>query len=345
MGQLSFFEMGRRYEFLIVAGNPLERLKKLVPWEIFRKPIEKELRGASQSEAGRKPYDAVMMFKILVLQRLYALSDQQTQYQINDRLSFQIFLGLEADDMVPDQKTIWLFREQLTKCGLVEKLFKLFEKNLKENGYRAQKGSLLDASIVEVPIQRNKNDENKRLKEDKVPEEWKEEPNKLRQKDVDAKWTKKHGKSYYGYKNHVNADRKHKIIREYKVTPASTNESVVAEELIDEDNTNKTVWADSAYDTQKIHQEFKDRGYKDKIQRKGRNHNPLSERQRRANETRAKVRKFVEHVFGFQVNSMKADFIRTVGVLRATAVIGLNNLVYNLTRFARFESLKLRSTA
>lgn len=340
MGQLGFFDVERRYNELKKGGNPLEPLESVIRWEIFRKPLKRLFWSEKKSEAGRKPYDYLFMFKILVLQRLYGLSDEQMQYQINDRLSFQKFLDIGPEDMVPDAKTIWLFRERLTQAGLVEKLFSRFEEHLNDKGYTAQKGTLVDASIVQVPIQRNKDDENKSIKAGEVPEEWKENPNKLEQKDVDARWTKKYGKSFFGYKNHINVDRKYRMVRAYTVTSASAHESSVAKEILNTANTNKTAWGDSAYDTEEIRNYLFEKGVKVRIQRQSRSTYRITKRQARANKAWSLVRRKVEHVFGYQVNTMKANYIRSIGLRRAKATIGLNNLVHNIMRYLQVQGFR-----
>src|SRR5690606_13531030 len=104
---------------------------------------------------GRKPYDVVAMFKILILQSLYNLSDHQIEFQVKDRLSFMNFLGLSLGDRVPDETTVWLFREQLKAAELIDPLFEQFEAFLNEAGFQAQKGQIIDASIVPAPKQRN----------------------------------------------------------------------------------------------------------------------------------------------------------------------------------------------
>jgi IS5 family transposase len=187
------------------------------------------------------------MFKMLVLQSLYNLSDDQTEFQVRDRLSFQRFLRLSPEDTVPDAKTLWLFREQLARHGLDEKLFRRFDEQLWQSGLMPRGGQIIDASLVNVPKNRNTRDENKQIKEGKTPESWDDKPNMKRQKDEDARWTKKHGKSYYGYKNHINIDKEHKLIRRYGVTDASVHDSQVFDELLDDDNGNRSIWADSAY--------------------------------------------------------------------------------------------------
>ena len=169
-GQAGFWDIDERYVRLSEAGDPLEKLNAVVPWEVFRKPLAKALKRSDGAKGGRPPYDPVMMFKIMVLQALYSLSDDQAEFQIQDRLSFMRFLGLGLGDRVPDAKTIWLFREHLTQAGAVENLFARFDKHLTKAGYLAMGGQIVDATIVAAPKQRNTDAEKADIKAGKVPE-------------------------------------------------------------------------------------------------------------------------------------------------------------------------------
>jgi IS5 family transposase len=198
-------------------------------------------------------------------------------------MSFTRFLRLGIEDRVPDGTTLWLFREALGKAGLIEKLFKRFSRHLEAKGYIARGGQMVDATIVPVPKQRNSRQENDAVKVGKTPKEWKKNPAKNRQKDKDARWTKKHGKSFYGYKNHVNADAKHKLIRHYQVTDASVHDSRKFDGLLNKANTSADVYADSAYRSAAIEAKLKARGLRSRIhQRASRNH-ALSKAQETAN--------------------------------------------------------------
>ncbi len=115
---------------------------------------------------------------------------------------------------------------------------------LSERGYQAKAGQMVDASIVPVPRQRNTREENAAIKGGELPEGWEDNPARRRQKDTDARWTKKHGKSYFGYKNHINVDNKHKLIRKFTVTDAATHDSQLLAEVLDEANTGASVWTD-----------------------------------------------------------------------------------------------------
>ena len=204
MGQPGFFDADKRLAALSKKGDPLEAIAALVPWESFRADIEAVVltpEPEKKSSAGRKPFDAIVMFRMLLLQSLYNLSDEQIEYQVRDRMSFTRFLGLEFEDDIPDGTTLWLFGEKLAQAGLVEKLFERFNQHLNAKGYIARGGQMVDATIVPVPKQRNSREENETVKRGETPAAWEEKPAKNQQKDKDARWTKKHGKSFFGYKN------------------------------------------------------------------------------------------------------------------------------------------------
>ena len=174
----------------------------------------------------RKPFDAILMFKILILKSLHNLSDEETERQIRDRLSFRDFLGLAFSDIVPDAKTIWLFGEQLKEHRLERAVFDRFNEVLDAKGFKAKSGTIVDSSLVEVPKQRHTEEENEQIKSGEIPESLSSNPHVLAQKDTDARWTQKSGVSYFGYKDHVFADEEYKFIRDYAVTDASVHDSV-----------------------------------------------------------------------------------------------------------------------
>jgi transposase, IS5 family len=341
MPQPGFFDLDDRYEKLSQSGDPLVQLNEIIPWGEFRPLLRKALHKAKKSNAGRKPFDSILMFKILVLQSLYNLSDAQTEYQIRDRFSFLRFLSLKVEDKIPDEKTIWLFREQLKESKALEKLFNAFDKHLVKQGFAARTGMMVDASIVEVPKQRNSREDNQKIKEGKTPEEWKENPNQLRQKDVEARWTRKNNQNYYGYKNHVNVDVQHKIIRKFTVTPASQGDITCLSQLLDENNLDKKIWGDKAYRSDAAEGMLKEKGYESRIHYRARVGNWISEEHKRWNHRYSKIRARVEHVFGFICNSMKGHYIRGIGLARASFRIGMNNLVYNFCRYK--QCLQARS--
>jgi len=189
----------------------------------------------------------------------------------------------------------------------------------------------VDASLVSAPVQRNTRDENATIKKGDIPDGW--SANKLRQKDVDARWTKKNGRNHYGYKNHISIDAGHKLIRKYDVTDAASHDSNVFEDILDKNNSSRDVWADSAYRSCERIDSLDAMGYREHIQRKGYRDKPLSEREKRGNRTRAKIRARVEHIFGVQAKRAGSLIVRTIGLWRARSKIGLRNLAYNIDRY------------
>lgn len=351
-GQQGFFDLDERYGALSAAGDPLEKLAGVVNFEVFRYLLEKALNRSDRSKGGRPPYDSVLMFKVLVLQALYGLSDDQVEFQIRDRLSFMGFLGLGIADKVPDAKTVWLFRELLTAAGAVDKLFAVFEARLEASGYLAMSGQIVDASIVAAPKQRNTDGEKQAIKEGRIPEGWKDEPAKLRQKDTDARWTVKFSKAKpckdgqpqrdlaipaFGYKNHISTDKRHGLIRKWTVTDAAAHDGARLPELLDEDNTASTVWADTAHRSKKNETHMAKNGFVSQVHRKKPKGKPMLQRLSKANGRKSKVRALVEHVFAAQKGPM-ALFIRTIGIARAKTKIGMVNLVYNMKRLVWLEA-------
>jgi IS5 family transposase len=340
MGQPGFFDLENRYAGLDAHGDPLVAINAAVPFEMFRVKLKTALiKGGlrrsdveRKSAAGRKPWDEVLIFKVLVLQALYNLSDEAMEYQLRDRLSFMRFVGLGLEDAVPDAKTLWLYREALVKTGAIDALFDLFDGYLKAKGYLAMGGQIIDATIVAAPRQRNSRDDNAAVKAGETPQDWENQPAKNRQKDKDARWTKKHGRSHFGYKNHVCIDRQHKLVRRFAVTSASVHDSQKLDDLLDPANTASTVWADSAYRSKEAEEKLAARGFKSRIHRRGNRGKPLTARQEAANKTRSSVRARVEHVFGSQHTSMGGKLVRTIGIARAKMKVGMQNLAYNMRR-------------
>lgn len=270
------------------------------------------------------------MFKIVILQKLYNISDDQTEYQINDRLSFMRFLGLELKDKVPDSKTIWLFKEKLIEAKVSKKLFEKFGKELARNNLIGKEGTIIDATIVEAPIQHNSKDENEQIKNGKIPEQWQEAKNKakLSQKDCDARWTKKHKRNYYGYKDHIKIDKKSKLILKATVTAANVHDSRELKNLVERED--ERLYADSAYIGEEIDRILKAKGIEGQICERGARGKPLTKKQKIGNRKKSKIRARVEHVFGFMTNSMKDIYVRTIGLARATFSIIMMNLTANL---------------
>ena len=242
------FESENRELRLNEMGNPLEVLSQYVDFEIFRPTLESALfTGERKSNAGRPPIDCVLMFKVLFLQRYYGLSDHQIEYQIVDRTSFRKFLGIECVDDVPDEKTVWKYRELLTNTGVYDKLFSEFHSFMESKGLQFNEGRIIDASFVIAPRQRNTRDENEQIKQGAGNKLWNDNPHKKCHKDVDARWTKKRDETFYGYKQHTKVEKRNKIILSYDTTSAEVHDSKGFEGLLDEKDEGKDLYLDAGY--------------------------------------------------------------------------------------------------
>ena len=328
-GQVGFFDVDDRLKRLSDLGDQLDTFARIVDFELFRPDLLRALAYSSGTQGGRPPFDPVMMFKILVIQAANTLWDERTEFLINDRLSFMRFLGLS--DRVPDARTIWLFREKLTKAGAIQQLF-----------------DRLDASLIAAPKQRNTREEWEMLKQGEVPAAWQKKPAKLRQKDRQARWTVKFTKARpradgskppvdiaipsFGYQNHIAIDRRFGLIRRWQVTDAAAYEGArLREGLLDRTNTASAVWPDAAYRSKENEAYLARFGFVSRIHRKKPHGRPMPERTRRANAVKSAVRSRVEHVFAEQKHRMGL-LVRTIGIARARLKIGMANLVYNLKR-------------
>lgn len=321
-------------EKLSELGNPLAELSRLVDFEMFRPTLEAALfTEERKGPAGRRPTDCVLMFKILVLQRYYGLGDRQTQYQIIDRSSFREFLGICDVGDVPDEKTVWAFRERLVKAGAFDALFDSFSAFLGDKGLSLSEGRIVDASFVVAPRQRNTHAENKQIKEGCGGELWADKPHKKRHKDTDARWAQKGKEAYYGYKQHAKVGEKTKLILSYGTTDASVHDSKGHEALLDDTDRGQTLLLDAGYaGTEPIAERH---GMTPIICDKGVRNHPLTEEQKASNRAKSKIRCRVEHVFGFMEQSMRGLLVRSVGIARAKANTALTCLVYNICRYGQ----------
>ncbi len=322
---------------------------------MFRPTLEDALLTKEcKSMGGAKPIDVVQLFKVLLIKRYYDLSDFQTEYQIKDRVSFRQFLGIQTVDDVPDEKTIWACQNKLTKTGVFDRLFDDFRDFLDGKGLSFNEGKIIDATFVEAPRQRNTREENKQIKEGHGADLWTPQPgddeptkkhkrNKKRHKDTDARWTKKGGKNYYGYKDHVKVDKKTKLIETYDVTPANVHDSNVIAPLLREKDKGQKLYLDSSYEgKEEIIERY---GMQPVICEKGCRYRSLTEEQRKQNHTKSKTRCRVEHVFGFMDGAMNGAVVRTIELMRAKANRALTNLVYNIFRFVQISKYALELIA
>ena len=309
-GQVSFVEA------LMPSGwghnDRLERLTQLVKWYRF----EKLVGGLRGEGPGRPGYGPLSMFKALLLQSLYGLSDAELEAALLDRLSFRRFVGLSLEDEVPDHTTLCRFRNRLIEEGLLEKLFAELDRQLDKAGVILKRGTMLDATLIETGAA--------------SPPKGDAEPT-----DAEARFAKRSGKPgfTYGYKAHVGVDEGSWIIRSVITTPANINDTTPADALIRGDE--KAVWGDAAYHTHARERELKARGVKARLMRRPNKHHPkLPPRLARYNRLIARRRAAVETTFATLKRRMGLTAIRYIGLTKAHAQVLLAAMAFNLRRWA-----------
>ena len=260
---------------------------------------------------------------------------------------------VRVSDRVPDAKTIWMFREWLTRAGAIDRLFRRFDAAIRAAGYIAMSGQLVDSSLVAAPKQRNTRDEKQAIKAGKSAHEiWPDRPAKARQKDVDARWTIQTGKARpdperralldiaiptFGYKAHTSIDRRYRLIRCWEVTDASRHDGqLLRQGLLDPTNTGADVWADTAYRSQQNETFLERHGFISHIHRRRRPGRPLPAHIRRGNATRSRDRARVEQMFAVQKQVMGL-IVRTIGLARARTKIGMADLAFNIRRLVQLR--------
>ena len=309
-GQPSFVEA-----FLATkgGGGQLDRLHDLVKWYRFEKLIGHLRDGAGP---GRPGYPVLVLFKALLVQSLYGLSDRELEEALDDRLSFRRFVGLSLEEPVPDHTVLNRFRGRLVAEGLLEKLFAELDRQLEKAGVILKRGTMLDATLIEAASGR---------------------PTDTRpSKDADAAFAKRTGKagSTFGYKAHVGVDEGSGLIRTVITTPANVNDTVPADELIRGDE--GAVWADAAYHTHAREAALKARGVKARLMRRPNKHHPrLPPRLARYNQLIARRRAAVETTFATLKNRMKLTRIRYRGLAKAAGQVLMAAIAFNLRRWAR----------
>jgi len=333
--QSNLFDILSHVDTASQRKSSLDRLV-VIDWESFRPVLEERLAYGDQKKGGRIPWCPVLMLKVLVLQRFFDLSDEETEFQILDRFSFLRFLGLRPGDGAPDHATIWAFKERLGEDGMLA-VFELFNDQLRGQGLIASCGKIIDASFVEAPKQRNTRTENAQIKAGERPESFDAKPRRGCQKDTDARWVKKNEQTYYGYKNHVKVDAASKFIETFTVTDAAVHDSQPVEELLRESDRDTVLWADSAYIGPIIAALLERFDMLANICEKGTSVRPLDRKQKRDNKERSRVRARVEHAFG-RIAQLGGDRFRRIGKRRCRFETALTNLTYNLDRFAMFHS-------
>jgi len=294
------------------ANAALDRLAGLVKWYRFEKLIG-HLRD--EGGPGRPGYPVLVLFRAVLLQSLYGLSERELEEALGDRLSFKRFVGLSLEDATPDHTVLNRFRNQLVEQGLLEKLFGELDRQLENAGVILKRGTMLDATLIQAVSAPPKEDR----------------PSN----DPDARFAKRQGKSgsTFGYKAHVGVDEGSGLIRAVLTTPANVNDTTPADALIRGDEA--VVWADAAYDTHARRARLKAEGKKPRIARRPNRHHPeLPPRLKRYNLLIARRRAQVETTFATLKRRMRLTCIRYVGLIKATGQVLLASIAFNMRRWA-----------
>lgn len=333
--QLSLFDETKRKKKLTKMGDVLQQINEVVDWNAFRGVLDSVFPKKDKPKGGRPPFDSLLMFKILIIKRLYNLSLDQTEFQINDRISFMRFLGLGLENTVPDAKTIWNYENTLANNEAGRQLFDLFFSQLLQKGYITRAGSIVDASFIEAPKRKNTKEQREALKHGEIPEEWNdpEHPQKLMQRDTDATWTVKNREAHFGYKDTVKVDLDSKLITDYRATNASTNDAKAAEGIFTKED--KVAYGDAAYPFIDLPENVESQ-----ICASPTKCHPLSEKQKEANHQKAKKRCRVEHVFAGMVQMVGGTSLRCKSLVRAEFNIALLNMIYNMRRLISLNALQ-----
>jgi len=296
-------------------NEALERLARDVKWYRF----EKLLGRLKPEGAGRPPFDPLLMFKALLLQQWYHLSDAELEEALNDRMSFRRFLGLSLEDASPDHTTLCRFSNRLAEARLAEKLFAEFERQLERHGLLLKRGTMIDATLVETPFRPGREDEADKGATPPV--------------DADAALTARQGRrgTHYGYKVHAGVEVETRLIRRLVLTPANINETTIADALVCGDE--RAVYADKAYAKKARRAWLRSLRIKDRIMHKSWGGGPsLRASQKRHNALIAPIRAQVEGVFATLKRWMGFDRVRYVGLAKNTAHLHLVGLAYNMKR-------------
>ena len=336
MIKTSLFSAAEREAKLDQLGDVLAQLTEHVDFGQLAAAIDDAAPRPQRLQGGRPPFPTELMVRVLMIQQLYNLSDEQMEFQLLDRLSFQRFVGLRNSSQIPDAKTIWAFKERLLRAGASDTLFAAANQQLAQQGFIARGGQMIDASLVPAPRQHFTKDEKSVLGENALPAAWR--PATRRQKDIEATWTKKHGKSYFGYKFSSSVDKRYKFIRKIVVSTASEHDTLHFERVLDLSNTSADVYADKGYVDKGREDKLNSQGWRLHIQRKAKPGKRLSDCQKRRNTRIAKIRARVEHPFA-ALAQMGGKQLRVIGLARANFQLHCKAACYNLRRLLNLKRM------
>lgn len=302
-------------EALVCGGGNarLERITQLLDWPA----LSQALSGVYGSRTGRPSYAPIVLFKVLLLQGWYGLSDPMMEEALGDRLSFRRFCGLGLDERVPDHSTISRFRSLLAEHGLAEQLFALVERQLDARGLMVKAGTLIDATLIDAA----------------AAEPHRQKGGGRSQADPDARWMKRpDGSARFGYKLHIAVDHGSNIVRRAILTPANVADVDKGHELVIGDE--RAVYADKGYVGPRMRARLQAAGIKDRVQHRRWKDRPLTPRQIRRNKLIGNVRGRVEGVFGTLKRSFGLARMHLMGLARNTAATLMTLIAWNLDRAA-----------
>lgn len=308
----------------------LAAMDELIDIAAIAKQVDVACPRPDRSKGGRPPYATEIMVRLLFIQSLYNLSDEDCEYQVLDRMSFQHFCRLAGALNIPDARTLWSFKQRLSQGGLGgHAIFEAVSQQLHQHGYIPRGGQIVDASIVQAPITQANSQEREALNQGQAPQGW--SAKKLRHTDRDARWTKKHGKAFYGYKLHANTDGRYKLIRKVKVTAANVDDGQTLRHVLDNVNTSARLMADRGYDSQANRDLLKDKHLRDDIARRAKPGQQARQRLDARNKTINRSRARVEHVFA-GLEQLGGKVVRAMTLARNELAILVKCAAYNAKR-------------
>ena len=322
MGQLSFAD--NLVADVVEANTTVDQIAGLVDWTEIS-GLLRDLRGGAM---GAPAYPALILFKALLLQQWYGLSDPELEDALRDRLSFRRFLGVSLSERLPDHSSLWRFREQLTESRLADRAFAMITAQIDRAGFVLKRGTLIDASLIRSAVNPPP------PPADLPPGAHGRPASKLvrHPADPEAAWTRKEGRYFFGYKAHLAMDLGSRIIRGVTFTPANINDSVPADRLICGDE--GTLWADKAYDSKARRALLQRLGIRDGIARRGNRWHAPKRWSIRRNVVISHRRAPIEPMFSLLKNVYGFVRARYRGVLRNSTALLLAATAINLKRWA-----------
>ncbi len=298
------------------AGCILDELDAMLDWA----PVAALLGKRGGAGPGNSSYPSEVLLRCLLLGMWHGLSDPALETAIADRISFRRFAGLSLHDRTPDHSTLWRFRQELARDGLIEQVFAEIGRQLEAKELVLKRGTLIDASLVAA-----------RANPPRKPRAGASETVEKPSADPDARWGRKGKKSVFGYKIHIGADAAHTIIRRVDFTNASLTDTEPADRLICGDE--KAVYGDQAYYTHARHARLREAGIKDRLMHRPNKHHPeLPARKKRRNRLIARVRAAVERPFAVFKEHYGLRRMRFYTLVRNRVQIVLACCAYNLRR-------------